>query len=44
MVSDEEYLHGALQSAAAFGGYRINLKGESMRNRAKKLTTPDTSD
>ena len=24
--------------------YRINLKGESMRKRAKKLTTPSTSD
>ena len=26
------------------GDYRINLKGESMRKRAKKLTTPGTLD
>ena len=37
-------LADAILDRLVHNAYRINLKGESMRKRAKKLTTPDTSD
>lgn len=37
-------LADAILDRLVHNAYRINLKGESMRKRAKKLTTPGTSD
>jgi DNA replication protein DnaC len=37
-------LADAILDRLVHNAYRINLKGESMRKRAKKLTTPSTSD
>ncbi|EOH9071822.1 ATP-binding protein, partial [Pseudomonas aeruginosa] len=37
-------LADAILDRMVHNAYRINLKGESMRKRAKKLTTPGTSD
>ncbi|WP_017939185.1 ATP-binding protein, partial [Zestomonas thermotolerans] len=37
-------LADAILDRLVHNAYRINLKGESMRKRVKKLTTPGTSD
>ncbi|ALY39421.1 ATP-binding protein [Pseudomonas aeruginosa] len=43
MIGDPT-LADAILDRLVHNAYRINLKGESMRKRAKKLTTPSTSD
>lgn len=43
-ISDDEALAYAILDRLVHNAYRINLKGESMRKRTQKLTTPSTSD